>query len=242
MKRNIFIPFFIFSIFVGPLARCQPSVSFFVKGTYNYFAMDDLKGIQHELLSDLTTMGIPAKITDAYSPFYGMQVGVMIPLGSAVEPTVFLGGLVDYSSTGGRIHYKDYSGEVKNDQIVVAYSYGAILTNRIFLSPIIELDLSISARLVSSYFKMISHWQVGDQIQDLTLNFSASSYGFEPCIMPCLRLSTISLGLSISYFLYAPKELEYEGHTDVNLFNKAGNKVTIDWTGLKFGLMFCYNF
>lgn len=145
MQKIVTVCFVMFFLVAGPSTLCQSSVSFFVKGTYNYFTMDDFKAFQHELRSDLTTIGIPAQITEQYLPFYGVQVGIMFPLEPSDVHTMFLGALLDYSSTGGRIQYQDYSGEVRNDHIAVEYSFGGILSKRILLSSIAAIDLSISA-------------------------------------------------------------------------------------------------
>lgn len=218
-------------------AGSQPSVSFFVKGMYNFAAMGDLKEIQQRTLSELTAMMIPAEITEGFRPYVGVQGGITFPVGSSDSPSTFIGAVFDYASTGGRVHYQDYSGELRNDQVAVAYSGGGVLVRRYRLSLPLDLEASLSARLVYSTFRETFFSRIGSTSRTDEAKFTSWSVGIEPCLMPTYHLAPLTLGLSVSYFIYLPSELKYDGSVESYLMIAPGEKATINWSGLRFGAL-----
>ena len=214
----------------------------FVKLNYNFSNMSDLKDLQRELQSDLTTQGIEAQITEAYPAHLGFQIGLLFLLNPSGDRDLWLGGFYDYATTGGRVHYSDYSGEVKADQVANAYSVGGIISLSASDDELLKLDVSLSARLIFSDLDNEFLIRIGDEEQKETLSFSSLSFGIEPAITPSIVLSNFNLGLSVSYLASIPTSLEYSRNSNAYLVNKSGDKVSIDWSGLKLGLLVKYSF
>ncbi|CAD5265081.1 MULTISPECIES: hypothetical protein [unclassified Imperialibacter] len=87
-----------------------------VEANIGTFVMTDPKEFQDGLPSALLGKdykSIPYKVYGNFSPTPGYDVVLTFPVG----PTEWniLGG---YNSTGSRLHYRDYSGEIKVDQVV----------------------------------------------------------------------------------------------------------------------------
>ncbi len=214
---------------------------FFVKGSYNSFSMSDLKNLQNELLSDLTGIGVPATATEAYPGYLGFQFGLLVPVQVLEKETIFVGGFGEFTSTGGRIHYKDYSGEVRADQIAKGYSFGGIIELKRNYSDILDVEYQFSLRLVKSKLNNTFFTQIGNATQIEQPSFSSFSFGAEPGITPSMNFGGFRAGLSLSYLFCLPTSLEYDSYANAYLINKNKEKVTIDWSGPRVGIVLSYS-
>lgn len=240
MNRTTLLFAVILSLLCSLFSKTEAQV--FIKFNYNFFNMSDLKNVQNELLSNMYEMGIEGKITESYPAYFGFQFGLIFPLNPSGDRDLWLGGFFDYATTGGRVHYSDYSGEVKADQIAKAYSVGGIISLSASDDELLKLDVSLGARLIFSNLDNEFLLRIGEEEQKETLSFSSLSFGLEPAITPSIVLSNFNLGLSISYLVSIPTSLEYNRNSNAYLVDQDGNKVNIDWSGIKLGLIVKYSF
>ncbi len=227
----------IFFILVG-VQNSFSQLSLFAKVEYNHFQMMDLKEYQNELLAGIVGGGIPAKITENYPPYIGYQIGFKIP----AEENIYVGGFGGYTSTGSRIHYQDYSGELINDQIASAYTFAGILGTKQLLFENLSLDLSLSLELIISSWDNKSTLTLGDSTQQVNLEFGSLSFSIEPTVTPTYSFKNMNIGLSASYLLCIPTSLEYSSISDAYLIHRNKNRVLIDWSGYRIGLIIGYVF
>ena len=198
--------------------------------------MGDLEGIQNELLNDIRETNIPAEITESFPPYFGYEFGFLIPVTDTAGSTLSIGGFFEHGSTGGRIHYQDYSGELSVDQLAVETSIGSLIDYETNVSEMFNFGLNFAVSYTSSSFSITSYLQVGDESQEEELNFSSSSFSFEPAIVPSMNLLGMRFGISLSYLIYIPSNLEFDQYSEVYLINKSGDEVTINWSGFRLGL------
>jgi hypothetical protein len=199
--------------------------------------MNDLEKLQNEILEDLVTSNIPAKITEAYPAHFGIQAGFLAPLYDQIESTLYLGGVLQHFSTGGRIHFQDYSGEIRVDQLSAATSIGVVLNYQSKQSEIFDIGFGLSLNYVFSGFSSSFLMKIGDETESETLDFSSSSIAIEPSIIPSLKIWEFRLGLSLSYFINFPGTLESDDIPDAFLINRSGDEVTINWSGFRSGIL-----
>lgn len=240
MKNILIACLCLFSIYNTAYSQFARSVC--VKGGYNFFSMSDLKNFQHGLQDDLIQQGIGAKITDSYPGHYGFQAGLQIPLALLSAKEIRIGGFIDFTSTGGRVHYSDYSGEIKIDQKATAISLGATISFSAYTKDIFQLYFDLNARIIFSKFKNEFSSRLFDETETQTLDFSSVSFGFEPTLVPSINVYPFNFGLSFSYMLALPTTLQFSEYDDANLLDKNGDEVTIDWSGFKLGLVAKYLF
>ena len=221
---------------INSIAFCQHSVTFFGTISYNSYAMGDLEGIQNELLNDIRTSNIPAEITESFPPYYGYKFGFIIPVSDTAGSTFSIGGFVEHASTGGRIHYQDYSGEFRVDESAVETSIGSLIDYQTNISELFNIGLNFAVSLTFSSFSITSYLQVGDESQQEDLGFSSASFSFEPGIVPSMNLLGMRFGISLSYLIYIPSDLEFDQYSEAYLTNQSGDKVTINWSGFRLGL------
>jgi hypothetical protein len=219
-------------------AAAQPSRPRIVgRVSYSFFALSDLKELQKEFQAQLTDAGIPGKITDAFPPFVGFEAGLLVPVEESPEVDVLVGGSVEYASTGGRVHYRDYSGESIADQKAHYIAFGAAGERTMHLTPSTDLGLRLSVKLLVSRLNNTFTFRVGDQTEISRPNFHSTSVGIEPAVMPTFPLLGFRAGVSVSYLLALPTSLEYDNLSNAFLVNGRGDKVSIDWGGFRFGIV-----
>ena len=126
---NKYIGIYFIFLLVNISNSFAQGISFRFQAGYNMHNMAQLKKMQMglaESISDET--GIPVKVVDDFPSFYNFQVQFLV-----TTPELFSTGMyIDYCSTGGRIHYKDYSGEYGFDQILTQMTIGGIIEKNLF--------------------------------------------------------------------------------------------------------------
>jgi len=212
----------------------------FLKGTYSFFNMGKMKDLQDQLMSPYREIDIPIEAVESFPAQPGWQVGFLYTLPG--DSNVALGVFFDYASTGGRIHYQDYSGEVRADQIANGYSLGGMVDIRFIQWELTRLDFVLGARLIFSSLKNKFYVQVGDQSQSLELDFSSTSIGIEPGFNYSVFMDLFKINFGISYLLNIPADLVYSENDQAYLTDQNGKKVSLDWGGLKLGISFGYGF
>ena len=220
--------------------HCLGQVTVFSKVSDNAFVMQDLKDLQNELVRSLIVSGIPAKVTESYPSYAGFQLGFQMPVAKFGEHELLIGIYGDYTSTGGRIHYQDYSGEVKYDQVAIAHSVGALMGVRTRFSQMFHLDVNASVRLVGSTLRYGGMMRIAGNTQSSNWEFTSTAVGFEFGVLPTLDVLGFGLGVSASYLVYPPSTLELSSNEDAHLLHANGKDVLIDWSGLKLGVVLSY--
>lgn len=215
---------------------CQHSVTFLGTISYNTYSMSDLEGIQNELLNDIRELNIPADITESFPAYPGYKFGFLIPVIDTTDRTFSIGGYFEHGSTGGRIHYQDYSGELRADQLAVETSIGTLIDYEYRCNEIFNIGLNFGVSYTLSSFSVTSYLKVGDESQEEELSFSSNSFSFEPAIMPSMYLWGMRFGISLSYLIYIPSNLEFDEYSEAYLINESGDKVNINWSGFRLGL------
>jgi hypothetical protein len=226
---------FCLAVFLNFISFSQSNVKFFSVISYNNYSMDGLKQQQNELLNGILQQNIPAEITESYPAYYGFKIGFLIPLMDEIKSSLSIGSSIQHGSTAGRIHYQDYSGQLRIDQLTNYTGIGAVLQFESHYSSNINLGYNLSINYMLSSLSNEIYFQVGNETQSETLDFSSSSFGIEPEIIPSYQLGLLQIGASLSYLIYIPSDLEYDDISDAFLVNENGDRVDINWSGFRIG-------
>lgn len=231
-------------VFIAVSEVCaQPSYRIYVKGNYNTFAMNDLRSLQSELRAEYSKgLGVPANIVSEFPGFYGVQGGFRFLISSNDDEQIFLGTFIDFASTGGRIHYKDYSGEYRFDQTASSWSIGGSVIYQKQYSGLFSIDYQCSILLIRSWLENSFTLRVWEHTQSDAANFHSFSAGIEAGVVPSVEWGVIKTGIAVSYLLSLPTFLEYDKVSDAFLVNSKGNRVTVDWSGFRIGIISSYTF
>ena len=226
---------FFLALFLSFISFSQSHVKLFTIISYNNYSMDGLKQQQNELLNGILQQNIPAKVTESYPAYYGFKIGFLIPLKDDIKSTLSIGSSIQHGSTAGRIHYQDYSGELSIDQLVDYTGIGAMLQYESHYSSKFNLGYNLSINYMLSSLSNELYFQVGNETQNEILDFSSSSFGIEPEIIPSYQLGLLQFGASLSYLIYIPSDLEYDDISDAFLVYENGDRVDINWSGFRIG-------
>jgi|GEM_PF-4295023 len=209
-------------------------ISFQIKGEYNYFSMNDLKDIQKEMLNEFHFINIPLSSVESYPPYYGIQ----FRLGLTNINNLNYGIMVDLSSTGGRIHYRDYSGEIRIDNILSIISSGVFLEKKHFLNEWISIAYGISGQVIFAKLELLHLTRIGNGNMQQNLTFDCTSYGVEPNVSLTLNRYSFSLGFNLGYL--AAESAQYKSNKDARLHKANGNPVNLDMNCFRIGLILGY--
>lgn len=195
---------------------------------FGSYSMDGLKELNSNIIKSLP---LEAKITDNFpnQPFLS---------GSIVyqnDNPVYYGISVGYYTTGSRISYKDYSGELKIDNIISAYTpgmlIGANLTNKI-------LTLKGEVNLAFSMSKL----EIVEKILNETdeLNLESNSFQLEPRIRLTYFWNNFEFGLRSGYLIDFGSKYNLEDNPDAFLENDENKAIKSNWSGLRIGISATY--
>jgi hypothetical protein len=188
------------------------------------YSMTDLKELNRSILASLP---VDAAITDNFpsQPFYNVAMSYL------VNQKVSFGITGSYCTTGSRISYKDYSGELKYDNILSSYSPGIQISYTLS-----DKTLRLSGE--TNFSASISKLRLYEEI--LTYSNSTKYYSTSFQIEPGLKLSylikRIEIGVKAAYLI------------DLGGRNKGGEKESIlrntltekdiktNWSGIRLSI------
>ncbi len=201
-------------------------------GSYN---MGDMKTLQHNILQGFPAEG---KITSAFPAYFYYEGGATFTLNQG-----FLGLNLGYGSTGGRVMYSDYSGQIISDQLLHYYAATAALGLHFVVdqkeSWFIRGDLKPGFMITD--LKVAQLEQVGSQSENYNNKFSATSFSLQPTIAVIKRMGRFGVDLEAGYFVNVkPGKLWLDGKKDYYLTGQNNEALYANWTGLRIGLGMCY--
>jgi hypothetical protein len=189
-------------------------------GTYS---MKDLKKLNESLLNSYP---VDPAITDDFPSGHYYYTTVSY----AVNQNVSLGLVCNYNSTGSRINYKDYSGELKFDNIVSCYSPG--LQAEFNLSSGKHFRLSQETNISFLFTKL----KIREEIlgQDNQLIFNSQSFGIEPGFVLSYIFKRIELSTKVGYLLDTKGKNKLKSNKDIILKDISTHEVVKNnWSGTR---------
>lgn len=189
--------------------------------------MKDLKYFQSSLLSDLP---VEAKVVNNFPvfPLYNFKV---------VFPTKHLeiGNSYTFTSSGSKIHYSDYSGEISIIQIVNSHQASVLLYPVFSRKENSEfLGLFKTAVLFNNY-SLKQEISVYDQAVSDQLELNSTSLAFSLGLSYCIRMKPIEIRSEIEYLIDTKGALHLNGDRDSQL-TLHNDTVKTNWSGLRIGI------
>jgi hypothetical protein len=199
---------------------------------YGFFSMSEMKDFQEELRQ---SMGHGVRVTSSYPAYWVYDVGLHMTL----RKGLFIGGSLNYGSTGGRVHYSDYSGEVGSDQRLKFFGFTSSIGSAVPLSEdkTWRLILDVKPGLQFTYLDITAFSRIGDTGNSDKLKLSSSSLTVEPTVTVQRRFGRVGAQAAVGYHVTAvPGKLYQNVEGDLYLINNDGDAVHASWTGLRVSL------
>lgn len=206
MKKFLFILILTALLLPRP-AAAQKYFTLRGKVTYNYFSAGDLKDMQRRVLEGLLSFGLPARKIQSFPPYYGMQVQLLIPVADTMG--INAGVFYESYSTGARVHYRDYSGEEKFDQILKGNSFGIMGEKNIGLNSFTTLNFNLGISLIWATYEMTIYEQIYDYKKEDNVELKTTTVGFTPGAAIAFNLYMFTLTGSVGYQFCLPAHFSY---------------------------------
>lgn len=207
-------------------ATAQSSLKLELKSGYAASHMKDLKAllVNYERQSDF-----PLKTTNNFEPFFSFGGTATIAFRKWE-----MGADLTLLSTGGRVHYKDYSGEVGFDILCKSVSFGMIARYTVLEHNKVTGFLSMMLHANSSNVKFNEFFKLGDDNESNT--FQAQSVGILATPMLGANYAVTKsfyAGMRLGFSVDTGGGLHAKGNRDAILVNDNGDQLLTNWSGLK---------
>lgn len=203
---------------------------------YGTYQMNQLKDLQKAIV---TTLPVRGKATQSFPAYWNFQMKYLYKTSDKNR----IGAFIDYASTGGRIAYSDYSGELKVDNVVSRYGLGVSEEYVLAQKDALSLSGLIEASALYSRLMMDSFVKINDQSQKDLAKLKSLGLALEPGLLGEGKISKMTIGLSVGYQLSFCKPFHLKGERKAILTNTETNKkVNPNWSGIRLGATIGINF
>jgi hypothetical protein len=194
------------------------------------FAMRDLGNLQIQRQRDLV---VDAALLDKYPAHFTHQLQ-----GIWMQESLWMGASYLRMTTGSRISYHDYSGEIRFDSKVAAHGLGLLVGHPLVNTPRYHLLLGGQLIMTHSSLALTDFVRIGNQQQRESLEVYAAGLLAEPLVRMSAKLAFIELGVEAGYRLNLTNEdFHLKGQKEAKLVNAAGRYLKPDWSGYNMALV-----
>jgi hypothetical protein len=204
---------------------------------YGQYAQQDLKEFQNQFLDEFP---VEPKITESFPPYWYYDASINYLFNDRLS----LGISGTYGSSAGRMHYKDYTGEIMFDVLANYFSIGIPVGFK--LNPQNEtwqLAAEVTPSIVLSNVDLEFQSRLGTQEERESFKFNSLNVALQPAVALSRKIQKFGLNVLAGYNLTVLKgDVFYKEQDDAYLLNESGEKVKIDWSGFRVGLGISYFF
>lgn len=205
------------------------------------FQMGHLKDVMQDNLNSGDWGNVPVKLTSDYPAFPGYFMGYDYPI---TKDGLSLGVSLGINSTGARIHYADFSGEIDFSHAIESFNFGVVLTKQVnATTQKTSFYLGLEARLIQSQLRVASKLRIGEVSDVANIEFVSTSLAG----MPFAKLSRpiyqrFHGHLKLGYLIDFQADLKWRNDKSFVFFDSNRNTVKADWSGLRLSLGASYVF
>lgn len=222
MKKVILIPL----LFLCSFASAQESHALLFRVGLGTYSMKTQKQFQKDFIRNSKIRMMPVHSFPAF-PTFGTS------LGFKVSPSVSLGAWGEYASTGGRLHYGDYSGYSQMDQVLKSFQAGPFIQYRIVKSSSWPLYLSLHSSLAHTTEKLTSEIEVGGQFNSESYKLRSLNFTLRPGVILAHQINVFVLQMGIGSEFQLAGDLKDVKDKDLLFRTSDGTNLTAQWDGLR---------
>lgn len=227
----LFLLLTFFLLLIGTEGKAQGEKLLF-QVNYATFHMRGMKEMQNDFAEQIKE-NVDAKVLSSFPAYSGYELNFNTEFAEGHQ----IGGYVGYYSTGGRIHYEDYSGEIKMDQLLKNVSAGVY--NELSFYNLAESDFIFSFRagITLTQYQIISLLQVEKIAEKEDIGFNSINIHLSPGI--CYRYpigKIFFVQAEARYELHAPGSLRLNSDKDAKLIDSKGDEIKAHWDGFRLGI------
>ncbi|WP_158859107.1 hypothetical protein [Lunatibacter salilacus] len=209
-----------FGLFLSAYAQEKSTLVFRV-GLGNY-SMKSQKLFQQDFLRE---SGIPYRKVHQFPnfPTFGAAAGFKI------APKASMGLWFEFASTGGRLHYKDYSGHAMMDQVLTSFQGGPFAQYRVNKSEEWPLYVTAHGSVATVTERIKSEFQIGGQPEIEQFKLNATNVGIRPGLMlgHAVGVFNFQFGLGVEF----RSDGKLKDNEEQFFRTSDGKDLTAEWNG-----------
>jgi hypothetical protein len=193
------------------------------------FAMPALKELVRAQNQDNI---VPTRVVQNYPAFLVFDLKALYR-----KENYWVGFDCKFMSSGARVSYRDYSGELRLDHVARAYAAGVCFKKPVWTKEKISLLLTGDLVFVRSLVAITSYVAVYDHSESETLGITSIGIGAQPGVDLRYRLGRFSVGINAGFFANRNAGLHLQGNKYAVL-TRTGKEEPLrtNWSGFRGGL------
>jgi|GEM_PF-5416242 len=191
--------------------------------TYSLNDMHDYQDYQ------LSLVPVKATKTQEFPPYSTYSINIGKDFGNYWN----LGVEYGHGSTGGRIYYADYSGELILDQLYSYNYFGFTPSYNVYNKNDLRISLGMKLLVVLNTIKIRNTVTIAGQTQFENPDFGATNLSFQPNISFRKSFHNFFVSSSCGYEIQTQTGLRMKGNSDVFLAGKDNHEVAVSAGGLR---------
>lgn len=202
-------------------------VRFTFRTGYGSFSMAEMKKYQDDL-----ALGFPVspEITSQFPSYFVYDAGV----DALFDDNVIFGMSVSRGSTGGRVHYSDYSGEIGSDQLLSYTAVGMnIGTQLVSQSGRLVLSAFVRPSIVITKFTASNYSTIGSEHRESSRQYNSFNTMLQPTVDITFRHKQFGFGVYSGYNLTVRKS--FLANSGSSLSSTLPDETYADWSGVRVG-------
>jgi|GEM_PF-4328045 len=200
-------------------------------GTYH---MRELKDLMTSTRSYYQSLRIPVETLHSFPPYYNYHIQVSHGLNEKAS----FGGYIGYASTGSRIDYRDYSGNIGVDLIIEMVEVGPLFKQTITtILKQVEIKAVFKASFVYSRLHTLDYISIYNESESVPLEAHSYGLGLEHGYSVRIPWKIFLLGVYGGFQVTLGFPLHTTGTAKEILRDQNGNKLHAQWMGFRFGIM-----
>ena len=198
---------------------------------YGGYGMNDLK----EWHRDIENGSLPIASTSTFPAYLNLQIQFV---NHSPDKQIGLGFVWDHVSTGGRLAYSDYSGELQADQFLNAESIGALYERNLLITERLSVVPSVQLLFTFTSLQYEEYLHTSAEVSSTTVLFQSFGAGVSPEVTFRYKIGSWMFSVGGGYHISASQPLAHVGYSRVPLSFIDYSPIDIkpQWSGLRAGI------
>lgn len=189
------------------------------------FSMKEQRNLQDDFRQ--VNRAIPFKAVHTFPIYYNFGAALAIKTSDKSA----IGFWYEYNSTGGRLHYKDYSGYAFFDQTLNSSQFGGFYQYALTASGKWSILATGHLSVVFTNEKVDFAINIGPETEAESYGFKSSHLGIRPGILFQRKLNLVLFQCGMGYDLQTRGKLTTQD--DLYLTDSNGSEISAQWDGLR---------
>jgi len=199
-----------------------------------WFSMSELGKFQKTIQSSYP---VDAKITEEFPAYVIYDAAIFWKLHS----NGFLGLYYQYGSTGGRVHYEDFSGEVYSDQLLHYNTLALSVGQGFSFENNLQFRVDLHPGVTFTSLEIIEGGRIGNESRRDSYKFHSINATLQPTVELHKTWGQFGIKVYAGFHIAAYSgKLKFEENKNSYLTGGGNDPIVANWNGFRLGLTGTY--